>query len=81
MALYWPEERVALEVVDDMDSIPFTGPSDVRVIRVTSSDLHDPDSMGDVVDLLFSELGEEVPEEPFERERALRDVMARATEA
>lgn len=80
MALYWPDEGVALEVVDDMDSIPFTGPTDVRVIRVTSADLHDPDTMGDVVDLLFSALDEEVPDEPSERERALRDTMARAVE-
>lgn len=80
MALYWPEEGVALEVVDDMDSTPFTGPANVRVIRVTSDDLHDPYAMNDVIELLFSELEEEVPDEEGERERALRDVMSRATE-
>lgn len=78
--MYWPEEGVALEVVDDMDSMPFTGPSKVRVIRVTSADLHDPDTMGDIIDLLFSALDEEVPDDETERERAVRDVMSRATE-
>lgn len=80
MALYWPDEEVALEVVDDMDSVPFTGPSNVRVIRVTSADLHDSDTMGDIVDLLFAALDEEVPEGDVDRERALREVMSRATE-
>lgn len=78
--MYWPEEGVALEVVDDMDSMPFTGPLKVRVIRVTSADLHDPDTMGDIIDLLFSALDEEVPDDETERERAVRDVMSRATE-
>lgn len=80
MALYWPTERVALEVVDDPDSTPFTGPSDVEVITTTADELRDPSLLGNVVETLLDALGEELPDEEYERESLLRDVISRATE-
>lgn len=41
MALYWPEARVALEIVDDPASKPYKGPDDWTVLHVTCADIYD----------------------------------------
>lgn len=41
MALYWPEARVALEIVDDPASKPYEGPDDWTVLHVTCADIYD----------------------------------------
>ena len=42
MALYWPEHKVALDIVDDPDRKPFKGDDGYTVIEVTMADLKDP---------------------------------------
>ena len=42
MALYWPEQKVALDIVDDPDRRPFAGGDGYTVIKVTMADLGDP---------------------------------------
>ena len=42
MALYWPEHKVALDIVDDPDRKPFKGGDGYTVIEVTMADLRDP---------------------------------------
>ncbi|SFX64466.1 hypothetical protein [Olsenella sp. kh2p3] len=41
MALYWPEAKVALEIVDDPASKPYEGPADWSVLHVTCEDIRD----------------------------------------
>ena len=38
MALYWPEQKVALDIVDDPDRRPFAGGDGYTVIKVTMAD-------------------------------------------
>ena len=42
MALYWPEQKVALDIVDDPDRRPFAGDESYTVIEVTMADIKDP---------------------------------------
>ena len=44
MSLYWPEQNVALEIVDDPASEPFdtVAHPDATVIRVTCTQIEDP---------------------------------------
>ena len=42
MALYWPKAKVALEIVDDPESQPFSGDLSYTVVRVKLADLVDP---------------------------------------
>ena len=42
MALYWPDQKVALEFLDDPESSPFTGDDEgVIIIQATNDDLSD----------------------------------------
>ena len=42
MALYWPEHKVALDIVDDPDRRPFAGDDGYTVIKATTAELRDP---------------------------------------
>lgn len=81
MALYWPEDGVALEVVDDPESVPFTGEEDVEVIRVTSDQLEDPEELKELAQLLAELLDEDDPEDlddEDDRRRWLASLMRKA---
>ena len=47
MSLYWPEQNVALEIVDDPASEPFdtVAHPDATVIRVTCTQIEDPEAL------------------------------------
>ena len=50
MSLYWPEQNVALEIVDDPASEPFdtVAHPDATVIRVTCTQIEDPEALDEV---------------------------------
>lgn len=64
MALYWPNKRVALDIVDDPYRRPFEGDESYTVLRVTCADLCDYDSYHKVLRRLGDLLGEDVAEMP-----------------
>ena len=57
MALYWPKEKVALDIVDDPQRNPFEGDDDYTVLRVTCADLADYESFSRIYQHLASLLG------------------------
>ena len=61
MALYWPEAKVALDIVDDPHRHPFEGGDDYTVLRVTCADISDHDSFDRIMRRLAQLLGKEVP--------------------
>ncbi len=77
MALYWPEQRVALDIVDDPRRRPFEGDESYTVLRVTCADLQDYDSFRKVMTHLCELLGREVPSMPGweEGNRELHDAL------
>lgn len=48
MALYWHEAKVALDIVDDPERVPFVGGDDYIVIRATCNDLMDYDAFTNI---------------------------------
>lgn len=82
MALYWPEEKVALDIVDDPYRTPFEGDDSYTVLRVTCADLCDYDSYHKVMERLCELLGKEMPTMPGweEKSRALHSVLYREAE-
>lgn len=64
MALYWPEEKVALDIVDDPYRTPFEGDDSYTVLRVTCADLCNYDSYSKVMKRLCELLGKEAPDMP-----------------
>lgn len=64
MALYWPKEHVALDIVDDPYRHPFEGDESYTVLRVKTADLCDYDSYRKVMGRLCELLGKEVPSMP-----------------
>lgn len=64
MALYWPKEKVALDIVDDPYRSPFEGDDSYTVLRVTCADLCDYDSYRKVMERLCELLGKETPSMP-----------------
>lgn len=64
MALYWPKEKVALDIVDDPYRRPFEGDDSYTVLRVTCADLCNYDSYRKVMDHLCELLGKETPSMP-----------------
>lgn len=70
MALFWPEQGIALEVIDDPASTPFVGDEDVEVIRVLSEDLEDREGLDALAHRLAEALDEEIPDE-FENEEEM----------
>lgn len=83
MALYWPQEGVALEFLDDPESTPFTGDEkEVNIIRVTNDDLSDPDLFTEFVSHLAEALGYELDEDDddYDPVRAFRSMLYAAVE-
>lgn len=64
MALYWPEEKVALDIIDDPYRNPFEGDDSYTVLRVTCADLCDYDSYRKVMGRLCELLGRDMPSMP-----------------
>ena len=65
MALYWPDQKVALDIVDDALAehiVPGDLPSDWRVLRVTSAQVDNLEGMRQIGDTLCIMLGVEPPE-------------------
>lgn len=77
MALYWPDEKVALDIVDDPYRRPFNGDESYTVLRVTSSDLCNYDSYRRVMKRLCELLGKETPNMPGweEKHHLLHDLL------
>lgn len=63
MALYWPDQKVALDIIDDPARRPFEGDESYTVLRVTSADLADYESYRKVMCRLCALLGKEPPSE------------------
>lgn len=61
MALYWPDKKVALDIVDDPNRRPFEGDESYTVVRVTCADLADYDSFRRVTEHLCALLDHELP--------------------
>lgn len=63
MALYWPEQKVALEIVDDPASQPVDRDAfpDFTVIRVTCKQIEDPEASDVLARTLAHHLGSELP--------------------
>ena len=57
MALYWPEQKVALQIDDDPLALPYDGPDDWTVIHTTVDQVADFDSFIAVTDNLTEALG------------------------
>lgn len=64
MALYWPEQKVALDIIDDPYRRPFEGDESYTVIRVTSEELCNFDSYKSIMEHLCMLLGREMPSMP-----------------
>lgn len=72
MALYWPEQHVALEIVDDPHARPFDCASDpdATVIQTTVAEISDLESFRALAKRLAAALGENPPEDtPLFRRR------------
>ena len=85
MSLYWPDQGVAVDIVDDPASQPFDRESnpDVRVLELTCDQIRDPEAFDDFAETLAFALGEEPPErtdEWVERNRRLRQTLFGADE-
>ena len=64
MAIYWPEQRVALDIIDDpyaqhVDKILF---GDWDILELTCAEIHDFEGMHTALDTLCLMLGQEPPE-------------------
>ena len=84
MALYWPEQGVALEIVDDPRAEPFdrTAHPGVRVIQTTCDELADFDRCNRVMTRVARELGATPPPstpELLARRRALHERLMAET--
>ena len=63
MSLYWPEQKVAVEIVDDPLAQPFDRAAhpDVRVLQVTCAELDDWESSMQFMDKVCDALGQPRP--------------------
>jgi hypothetical protein len=84
MALYWKDQKVALEFLDDPESSPFTGDEDeVMLIRATNEDLTDPTLFAEFVSDLAEALGYDLIDEDdddYDPVRAFKQMLYAATE-
>lgn len=83
MALYWPDQKVALQIDDDPASKPFEGPADWQVFHASTAMMDDFDSFDALMNRLAEALGEPRPDPRFRNERrelfqALSRIDARA---
>ena len=63
MALYWPEQKVALDIVDDPHRNPFIGDDSYTVLRVTCAELSNYESFSKVSKKLCELLGTTYPQD------------------
>lgn len=79
MALYWPDEKVALDIVDDPARRPFEGDESYTVLRVTCADLCNYDSYHKIMARLCELLGREMPSMPGweDKNRELHELLSR----
>lgn len=70
MALYWPDKKVALDIVDDPYRNPFDGDDSYTVLRVTCEDLCNYESYRKIMGRLCELLGHEMPSMPDWEERS-----------
>lgn len=63
MALYWPDQKVAVEIIDDEQGEPFDRAAHpgVTVLQITSEMLRDQDALNEFGDKLAVLLGDEPP--------------------
>lgn len=61
MALYWPEEKVAIDIIDDPNRHPFEGDDDYTVLRITCAEIRDYEAFDRIMRHLAHLLGKEVP--------------------
>lgn len=69
MALYWPDQKVALQIDDDPLSKPYEGPDDWHVFHTTKAMLDDFDTFDALMAGLAEALGEPHPDPRLRRER------------
>ena len=62
MALYWPEQKVALDIVDDPHRNPFEGDESYTVLRVTCAELSNYESFDRIQKKLCKLLGASYPQ-------------------
>lgn len=62
MALYWPEQKVALQIDDDPASKPYEGPDDWQVFHTNKSMMDDFESFDQLMEKLAVALGEPKPD-------------------
>lgn len=81
MALYWPDQKVALDIVDDPYRNPFEGDESYTVLRVTCAELCDFDSYCKVMEHLCELLGKDMPDMPGweDKSRALHALLMQET--
>ena len=77
MALYWPKEKVALDIIDDPHRNPFEGDDDYTVLRVTCADLTNYDSFSKIARHLSHLLGHDLTPSAdwYESNKALHDMI------
>ena len=84
MALYWPDQKVALEFLDDPESRPFTGDDEgVIIIQATNDDLSDTSLFTEFVSRLAETLGFSLPnedDENYDPVRAFKSMLYAAVE-
>lgn len=68
MALYWPDQKVALQIDDDPAAAPFEGPDDWTVFHATTAMMDDFESF----DALMGRLAEAIGEVPTTTDRDRR---------
>lgn len=74
MALYWPEQKLALEIIDDPEASPVRedlGP-DWRVKYVTVSQVMDAENMMELGDEIAEMLGAPRPKRAHQRKKPKR---------
>lgn len=64
MTMFWPDQKVALRIVDDVSGRDFDPRNypDYQVVEVTSAQVMDYEQMSRIADRLCELLGEEPPE-------------------
>lgn len=78
MALYWPDQKVALQIDDDPAAAPYEGPDDWTVIHATKAMLEDFGSFEDLMRRLALAVGETpASEEGLEGRHRLFEALLR----
>lgn len=75
MALYWPDQKVALQIDDDPAAEPFEGPDDWTVIHTNVATLDDFDAFDELMARVAQAIGEEPRRADRDRRRRLFDEL------